>query len=421
MNKPFFSIVIPTRNRPETLPFAIKTALIQGFDDFEIIVADNSSDNKTKEVIDNLASKKVIYTKPDKELAMSDNWEFALSQTKGKYILLFGDDDGILPNTLQILYQLIQHTKAKVIRWARVYYLWANCKPEIFANNLSLPTINESKWLDSNKIISNILKGNIGYDMLPMFYNAVADRDIIISMIKETKRFFHSITPDVFSGYVLAYISGKYLSIGIPLSINGGSSKSNGMAGLYKSKNKITNDFVRLNNQSSLGYHKKFPYIRSLHSYIVEPFLQLKEALDIKDIEVDYQIIYQGILNNLMIYDEEEKEIFIKELKRCAELHETSISELIYDYINRIKIIEDSPVKQPKGFTKNSLNIDASDFDIENVYDVAMFASNFFNYSSDDLIENIQPLEEDKEEETKQKLSFYRRLRTAARVIIKGY
>ena len=42
MSTPFFSIIIPTRNRFETLPYAIQTVLEQSFDSYELIISDNS-------------------------------------------------------------------------------------------------------------------------------------------------------------------------------------------------------------------------------------------------------------------------------------------------------------------------------------------------------------------------------------------
>ena len=51
-NKPFISIVIPSRDRHETLPFTLQTILQQNFDDYEIIVSDNNSSQQTKIEID---------------------------------------------------------------------------------------------------------------------------------------------------------------------------------------------------------------------------------------------------------------------------------------------------------------------------------------------------------------------------------
>ena len=47
MNFPFFTIVIPTRNRVQTLEYSIHTILNQTFKDFEIVVSDNSTNDET--------------------------------------------------------------------------------------------------------------------------------------------------------------------------------------------------------------------------------------------------------------------------------------------------------------------------------------------------------------------------------------
>ena len=44
---PRFSIVMPTRNRAALLPWAIRSALEQRFDDFEVVVSDNASSDRT--------------------------------------------------------------------------------------------------------------------------------------------------------------------------------------------------------------------------------------------------------------------------------------------------------------------------------------------------------------------------------------
>ena len=44
----FFTVLIPTMNRPQLLAAAIRTAMWQTFDDFELIVSDNSNDDKAK-------------------------------------------------------------------------------------------------------------------------------------------------------------------------------------------------------------------------------------------------------------------------------------------------------------------------------------------------------------------------------------
>jgi glycosyltransferase involved in cell wall biosynthesis len=49
LNRPFFSIVMPTRDRAHLLKFALQSALSQTFDDYEILVSDNHSTDNVSE------------------------------------------------------------------------------------------------------------------------------------------------------------------------------------------------------------------------------------------------------------------------------------------------------------------------------------------------------------------------------------
>ena len=51
-NSPLFSIVIPTHNRGHLLGNALRSALAQDFDDYEIVVVANGCSDNTREVVD---------------------------------------------------------------------------------------------------------------------------------------------------------------------------------------------------------------------------------------------------------------------------------------------------------------------------------------------------------------------------------
>lgn len=50
--QPFFSVIIPTYNRSLLVKIALESVLLQSFNDFEIIVVDDGSEDNTKEVIE---------------------------------------------------------------------------------------------------------------------------------------------------------------------------------------------------------------------------------------------------------------------------------------------------------------------------------------------------------------------------------
>src|SRR5262245_32164305 len=139
MTRPRFSIVIPTRDRAHTLEYAIRTCLAQTFDDFEVVVCDNCSSPATRDAVERCCNPKVKYIRSEKPLAMSDNWDLALSHARGEYLTVIGDDDGLLLHALSAADRAIATLKVKAFRWAKLYYHWpdqAQCFP---ANYLRIP------------------------------------------------------------------------------------------------------------------------------------------------------------------------------------------------------------------------------------------------------------------------------------------
>src|SRR4051794_15241066 len=104
---PRFSIVIPTRERATTLRFALQTCLNQQFTDYEIVVCDNASSPATRHVVEQAQSRSIRYVRSERLLPMSDNWDLAISNAQGEYILILGDDDGLMPYALRELETII--------------------------------------------------------------------------------------------------------------------------------------------------------------------------------------------------------------------------------------------------------------------------------------------------------------------------
>lgn len=96
MKKPLFSVVIPTFNRSDLFPFAVRSILNQTFDDFEIVVSDNCSGDDTAEVAKQFTDRRFRYVQTPRHYTIADNWEFARLHAKGKFIMMLSDDDALL-------------------------------------------------------------------------------------------------------------------------------------------------------------------------------------------------------------------------------------------------------------------------------------------------------------------------------------
>src|SRR3989344_794912 len=91
--RPLFSIVIPTYNKSEDLKNAINSVFKQTYKDFELIISDNDSSDNTKQIVNSYKEIRIKYFKNSKNIGRIKNVERAINLTKGKYVILQGDDD----------------------------------------------------------------------------------------------------------------------------------------------------------------------------------------------------------------------------------------------------------------------------------------------------------------------------------------
>ena len=79
------SIVVPTKNRPATLAYAVRAALALPSDDLELVVQDCSDDNRTQDAIAPFAADgRLRYEKSVGAPSMTDNWNLAFERVRGE-------------------------------------------------------------------------------------------------------------------------------------------------------------------------------------------------------------------------------------------------------------------------------------------------------------------------------------------------
>lgn len=103
---PKVSIIIPTINCASIIPITLESLLVQDYPDFEIIIVDGGSEDRTPEVIERYRSNKIhLYS-----IALCSRYEMlnrGLSQSQGEYInFLFPGDFYLHPKTLKSIIAL---------------------------------------------------------------------------------------------------------------------------------------------------------------------------------------------------------------------------------------------------------------------------------------------------------------------------
>ena len=105
---PFFSVVIPAYNREKFIGRAIESIINQTFINWELIVVDDASIDKTFDIISHYKDPRIRVFRNKKNLERCVSRNKGIEYAKGKFICFLDSDDYHLPNYLEEFYQLIQ-------------------------------------------------------------------------------------------------------------------------------------------------------------------------------------------------------------------------------------------------------------------------------------------------------------------------
>jgi glycosyltransferase involved in cell wall biosynthesis len=121
---PKVSVLIPTYNYGRFLPLTIESILKQDFEDFELIISDDSSTDDSTQILAAYAQRdpRIRIHRHEPNLGMVANWNWCLQQARGEYIkYLFGDDMLAHPSALSRLVAMLDaHPRASLAASARL-------------------------------------------------------------------------------------------------------------------------------------------------------------------------------------------------------------------------------------------------------------------------------------------------------------
>lgn len=226
---PFFSIIMPTRNRANLLRFALQSALHQSYDNFEIVLSDNYSSDETPEIVKQVAGERVRYFRTNRVLPMHDNWEFALDQATGDWIIFLCDDDALFPDALETIAGIIRGFETQLLCWPWwLYFLDTHYRTERRGQVAVLRTSRSVRRVSSRSQLSALF--GLKDVVFPRMLNSCSHRKLVDKSRKRLGRLFLPPAPDYAAGTALLANVDEYVLIDDPLSILGTGSHVGGVS-----------------------------------------------------------------------------------------------------------------------------------------------------------------------------------------------
>ena len=114
---PMVSVGLPVFNGENYLAEAVESILAQTFTDFELIICDNASTDRTEEIARGFAAAddRVRYHRNESNIGGSRNQTLTLELSRGRYIRFAAHDDRIAPTFLEECVELLERRPDVVI------------------------------------------------------------------------------------------------------------------------------------------------------------------------------------------------------------------------------------------------------------------------------------------------------------------
>jgi glycosyltransferase involved in cell wall biosynthesis len=88
-SNPKVSVCIPVYNCEAYLANTIRSVLAQSLTDFELVIIDNASTDRTAEIISGFEDPRLRSLRNEKNLGMMGNWNRCLEEARGEFINCF--------------------------------------------------------------------------------------------------------------------------------------------------------------------------------------------------------------------------------------------------------------------------------------------------------------------------------------------
>src|SRR4029079_1031142 len=99
--RPSVSVIIPSYNHEAFVGEAIKSVLDQSYQDFEIVIADDGSKDRTPEIIRRFADPRISLEVFQENRAAAAAANSAIGRSHGEFLCYLSSDDLFLPGKLE--------------------------------------------------------------------------------------------------------------------------------------------------------------------------------------------------------------------------------------------------------------------------------------------------------------------------------
>ncbi len=275
---PLLSIIIPTRNRQECAASAVRCVLAIPSTEIEVVVQDCSDDDLLSSLIaSELPDKRLSYRYDRPPVTMTENWNRAIARSKGEYVCLIGDDDGINPEILQAA----AWAKSKALDCLAVrntvLYLWPGIgAPSAFIKDTEGGSLkihgfqSDVTEADTAVELRKLLRDGGAYYLkfrLPKLYHGIVRRRCLEAVREKAGSYCGGLSPDIFPSLAIACLVDRLAVTDYPLTIPGVCKTSNSnVVSILKRFSTTVEDDADFRGSGGYRWSEVVPYVYTVET-----------------------------------------------------------------------------------------------------------------------------------------------------------
>lgn len=298
-----YSIIIPTRNRASLLVHALRSALAQTFDDYEVIVSNNASSDDTEQVVKGFGDPRITYYRTPEAMSMVDHWEFVMGKALGRWVLYLCDDDALVPHCLSTLDALTdRHAGIGVFQYATATYFYDDgLTTEGNYLRYRNPPLRRVQICNSARRLRAVYHSLSG--AMPKLLNAAVSMDLVARIKGAYGRIFHNWAPDYTAGILLLAETRHFALVHDPLMLWGNNLRSYG-SGAMANPARLAEFLGETRAFQGRFVHSPYPELVTVHNALYDTFCATRALLggDRDDLVVNACLFRRRLLRDVDTY-----------------------------------------------------------------------------------------------------------------------
>ena len=376
---PLLSVIIPTKNRYNVL-IPVLSSICKNINDLKIefVIQDNSSNNmQIIEFLSSFDDSRIKYFYINEDLDVVENFNNAIRNAIGKYILMIGDDDFNHPYIIDIM-NIIDGKDIESIIYPRANYYWSDVvfpRETDFFESASIQVIRdcdlEFKERFSKVELENVLnEGGIYLFNLPAVYHGIVKKSILDKIFEKYGSYVLGPSPDMSLSIAVGLEIESYYFVNFPISVTGASYNSAAGMGRRGTHSKSLEDVPSwLPDDLSSNWDPLLPRLWNGFTIYAQSIYEVLKCYNVNK-GINYKRLYDKILK-----DNFNDLIYLKEIKNFKDINIVErnlliIKHSIYNYAKMIQtlfpvwvfniIINNHPSFKKSKHIKNIKDIDES-------------------------------------------------------------